>query len=163
LINEDEFLNLSIRKGSITEAERKKMQDHAAVTLKMLEQIPFTKKLKNIPPFAGAHHEFINGKGYPKGLKGDEIPFEAKMLAVLDITEALTASDRPYKKAMPLAQAYKILGFMVKDGELDGEIVDLLIKEKVYERYLEEYEAQSSENSEQNHQNTDNDVKKAAN
>ena len=153
LINEDEFLNLSIRKGSITEAERKKMQDHAAVTLKMLEQIPFTKKLKNIPHFAGSHHEFLNGKGYPKGLKGDEIPLEGRMLAVLDITEALTASDRPYKKAMPLAQAFKILGFMVKDGELDGEIVDLLIKEKVYERYLEEYEKKKDENQKTNDQN----------
>ncbi|MZH02929.1 MAG: GAF domain-containing protein, partial [Nitrospinae bacterium] len=69
-LTEDELLNLSIRRGSITEAERKKMQDHAAVTLRMLKQIPFTKKLKNIPDFAGAHHEFINGKGYPLGLKG---------------------------------------------------------------------------------------------
>jgi HD-GYP domain-containing protein (c-di-GMP phosphodiesterase class II) len=129
------------------------MQDHAAVTLKMLEQIPFTKKLKNIPHFAGSHHEFLNGKGYPKGLKGDEIPLEGRMLAVLDITEALTASDRPYKKAMPLAQAFKILGFMVKDGELDGEIVDLLIKEKVYERYLEEYEKKKDENQKTNDQN----------
>ena len=149
MINEDELLNLSIRKGSITEVERKKMQDHAAVTLKMLEQIPFTKKLKNIPRFAGAHHEFINGKGYPKGLKEDEIPLEARMLAVIDITEALTAPDRPYKKAMPLEQAFKILGFMVKDGELDGRLVDLLIKEKVYERYLEEYGGQNSGNRDQ--------------
>lgn len=139
IINEDELLNLSIRKGSITEPELKKMQDHAAISLKMLEQIPFTKKLKNIPLFAGAHHEYINGKGYPRGLRGDEIPLEARMLAILDITEALTASDRPYKKPMPVEQAHKILGFMVKDGELDGHLVDLLVKEKVYERYLEEY------------------------
>ena len=102
LITEDELVNLSIRRGSITEKERGKMQDHAAVTLRMLKQIPFTKKLKNIPSFAGAHHEFINGKGYPLGLKGDEIPFEGKLMAVTDIAEALTASDRPYKKAMPL-------------------------------------------------------------
>ena len=75
----------------------------------MLKQIPFTKKLKNIPSFAGAHHEFINGKGYPLGLKGDEIPFEGKLMAVTDIAEALTASDRPYKKAMPNSNAIKIL------------------------------------------------------
>ncbi len=139
LINEDELLNLSIRKGSITEAERKKMQDHAAVTLKMLEQIPFTKKLKNVPPFAGSHHEFINGKGYPKGLKGDEIPVEGRILAVVDIAEALTASDRPYKKAMPLEQVYKILGFMVKDEELDPDLVDFFIKENIYEKFLAKY------------------------
>ncbi len=145
LINKDELLNLSIRKGSITDAERNKMQDHAAVTLKMLEQIPFTKKLKNVPRFAGAHHEFINGKGYPKGLKGDEIPVEGRIMAITDITEALTAADRPYKTAMPLEQVYKILGFMVKDGELDGQLVDLLIKEKVYKRYLKEYKKQNSE------------------
>jgi HD-GYP domain-containing protein (c-di-GMP phosphodiesterase class II) len=138
MINEDELLNLSIRKGSITEAERNKMQDHANVTLKMLEQIPFTKKLKNIPAFAASHHEFINGKGYPNGLKGNEIPLEGRLLAVIDIAEALTASDRPYKKAMPLEQAYKIMGFMVKDGELDPHLVDMFIKEKVYERYLAE-------------------------
>ena len=76
ILNDDEVLNLSIRRGSITESERKKMQNHAAVTLKMLKKIPFTKKLKNIPLYAGAHHEFINGGGYPLGLKGDEIPFE---------------------------------------------------------------------------------------
>ncbi len=138
-LSEDELKNLSIRKGSITEEERKIMQNHAAVTLKMLSQIPFTKKLKQVPTFAGAHHEFINGKGYPLGLKGDEIPLEARIMAVTDITEALTASDRPYKKAMPLEKVYQILGFMVKDGELDKELVDLLIKEKVYERYLREY------------------------
>jgi HD-GYP domain-containing protein (c-di-GMP phosphodiesterase class II) len=137
LLSEDELLNLSIRKGSITEAERQKMQDHAAISLKMLEQIPFTKKLKNIPLFAGAHHEYLNGKGYPKGLKGDEIPLEGRILAVVDVAEALSAQDRPYKKAMPMEQVYKILGFMVKDGELDPQVVDLIIKEKVLERYLE--------------------------
>jgi len=140
LLSEDELLNLSIRKGSITEAERQKMQDHAAISLKMLEQIPFTKKLKNIPLFAGAHHEYLNGKGYPKGLKGDEIPLEGRILAVVDVAEALSAQDRPYKKAMPMEQVYKILGFMVKDGELDPQVVDLIIKEKVLERYLEETE-----------------------
>jgi len=132
LLDENELLNLSIRRGSITEAERKKMQDHAAVTLKMLKQIPFTKKLKNIPLFAGAHHECINGKGYPLGLAGDDIPFEGKLMAVTDIAEALTASDRPYKKAMPLNVVYKILRSMAKNGELDENLVELFINEDVY-------------------------------
>ena len=139
-ITEDELLNLSIRRGSITDAERKKMQDHAAVTLKMLKQIPFTKKLKNIPSFAGAHHEFINGKGYPLGLKGDEIPFEGKLMAVTDIAEALTASDRPYKKAMPLETVYRILRSMAGNGELDNDMVELFINEEIYKTYQEKHE-----------------------
>ncbi|MBF0274042.1 MAG: GAF domain-containing protein [Nitrospinae bacterium] len=130
-INEDELKNLSIRKGSITEEERKIMQNHASVSLKMLSGIPFTKNLQNVPKFAGAHHEFINGKGYPLGLKGDEIPFEGKMMAVTDIAEALTASDRPYKKAMPLEVAYKILRFMAKDEELDSDLVEFFINENL--------------------------------
>ena len=143
-ITEDELLNLSIRRGSITDAERKKMQDHAAVTLKMLKQIPFTKKLKNIPSFAGAHHEFINGKGYPLGLKGDEIPFEGKLMAVTDIAEALTASDRPYKKAMPLETVYRILRSMAKNGELDNDMVELFINEEIYKTYQEKHETSAA-------------------
>lgn len=139
-LDEDEFINLSIRKGSITEKERKKMQDHAAVTLRMLEKIPFTKSLKNIPRFAGAHHEFLNGKGYPLGLKGDEIPFEGKLMAVTDIAEALTASDRPYKKAMPMEVVNKILRSMAQGQELDSDLVELFINEKVYDRYKEKHE-----------------------
>ena len=139
-LTEDELVNLSIRRGSITEAERKKMQDHAAVTLKMLKQIPFTKKLKNIPGFAGAHHEFINGKGYPLGLKGDEIPFEGKLMAVTDIAEALTASDRPYKKAMPLETVNRILRSMAEKEELDNNLVELFIEKEVYKTYQEKYE-----------------------
>ena len=139
-LKDDELVNLSIRRGSITEAERKKMQDHAAVTLKMLKQIPFTKKLKNIPGFAGAHHEFINGKGYPLGLKGDEIPFEGKLMAVTDIAEALTASDRPYKKAMPLETVNRILRSMAQKEELDNNLVELFIEKEVYKTYQEKYE-----------------------
>ena len=144
-LTEDELVNLSIRRGSITEAERKKMQDHAAVTLRMLKQIPFTKKLKNVPSFAGAHHEFINGKGYPLGLKGDEIPFEGKLMAVTDIAEALTASDRPYKKAMPLETVYRILRSMAEKEELDNGLVELFIEKEVYKLYQETYENGSKE------------------
>ena len=139
-LTEDELLNLSIRRGSITEAERKKMQDHAAVTLRMLKQIPFTKKLKNIPNFAGAHHEFINGNGYPLGLKGDQIPFEGRLMAVTDIAEALTASDRPYKKAMPLETVYRILRSMSEKGELDNDLVELFIGKEIYKIYQEKHE-----------------------
>ena len=139
-LTEDELLNLSIRRGSITETERKKMQDHAAVTLRMLNQIPFTKKLKNIPNFAGAYHEFINGNGYPLGLKGDQIPFEGRLMAVTDIAEALTASDRPYKKAMPLETVYRILRSMSEKGELDNDLVELFIDKEIYKLYQAKHE-----------------------
>jgi len=139
-LDDDELLNLSIRRGSITESERKKMQNHAAITLKMLKKIPFTKKLKNIPLYAGAHHEFINGGGYPLGLKGDEIPFEGKIMCVTDIAEALTASDRPYKKAMPLEVVYRILREMADKGELDKDLVEFFISEKVFNKYKEKHE-----------------------
>ena len=139
-LDPDELLNLSIRRGSITESERKKMQNHAAVTLKMLNKIPFTKKLKNIPLYAGAHHEFINGGGYPLGLKGKEIPFEGKIMCVTDIAEALTASDRPYKKAMPLEVVYRILREMADKGELDKELVEFFISEEVFTKYKEKHE-----------------------
>jgi len=141
LLREDELMNLCIRKGSITEPERKKMQAHAAMTIKMLKQIPFTKKLQGIPHFAGAHHEFINGRGYPLGLKGDEIPLQGKLMAVTDIVEALTASDRPYKKSMPLSQVYIILRDMARKDELDHDMVELFINENVYEKYREKYES----------------------
>ncbi len=136
----DELENLSIRKGSINENERQIMKNHAQITLDMLDKIPFTKKLKNIPHFAGAHHECINGLGYPLGLKGDEIPFEGKLMAVTDITEALTAKDRPYKKAMPLDQVYSILRKMVERNELDHDLVEFFINEKIYEIYQAEFE-----------------------
>ncbi len=141
----DELVNLSIRRGSITEKERQKMQGHAAVTLKMLKQIPFTKKLKNIPDFAGAHHKFLNGKGYPLGLKGDEISFEGRLMAVTDIAEALTASDRPYKKAMPLETVYRILRSMVEGEELDPNLVELFIEKEVYKIYQKKHEKAPAE------------------
>lgn len=139
-LSEDELLNLTIHKGSITEKKRKIMQHHAAVTLKMLKKIPFTRQLKNIPNYAGAHHERPDGKGYPLSLKGEEIPFAGLVMAVTDIAEALTAPDRPYKKAMPLSVVYKILREMGKGNELDADLVELFISKDVYGLYKEKYE-----------------------
>ena len=137
----DELKNLSIRKGSITEEERQVMQNHASITLDMLHKIPFTKKLKNIPHFAGAHHECLDGSGYPLGLKEDEIPFEGKLMAVTDIAEALTATDRPYKKAMPLDKVYSILRSMAKNRQLDHDLVELFINDDIYPIYLEKHKS----------------------
>lgn len=129
-----ELTGLSVMKGTLTDEERKIMEDHVLVTQRMLEKIPFTKKLKDVPFFAGIHHEHLDGKGYPLGLEADEIPLEGRILALVDVFDALTAADRPYKKAMPVEQALKILGFMVKDGELDGDLLNTLIKSRVWER-----------------------------
>jgi len=146
-LTSDELKNLSIRKGSINEQERQIMKNHAQITLDMLAKIPFTKKLKDIPNFAGAHHECINGLGYPLGLQGDEIPFEGKLMAVTDIAEALTAKDRPYKKGMPLGQVYKILRSMADKSELDHDLVEFFINERIYEVYQAKHETPESAQS----------------
>jgi HD-GYP domain-containing protein (c-di-GMP phosphodiesterase class II) len=131
-LTERELTALSVVKGTLTEEERSIMEDHVVVTARMLDKIPFTRKLKDVPYFASIHHEHLDGKGYPQGLKGEEIPIEGRILALVDVFDALTADDRPYKKAMPLEQALKILGFMVKDGELDGELLDIFIRNEVW-------------------------------
>ncbi|MDZ7641354.1 MAG: HD domain-containing phosphohydrolase [Desulfurivibrio sp.] len=135
LLNADEIANLSIRKGSLTAAERQIIENHALVTHKMLKQLPFPKKLGRVPEYAAAHHEKLDGSGYPFQLKGEDLPYPARIIAVADIFEALTARDRPYKKPMPLSQAIKILEFMKKDGHIDGDILDLLIAGGVYKEY----------------------------
>lgn len=135
LINEDEFKNLSIRKGSITDDELQIMRDHISITIKMLEQIPFIKKLQQVPAIAATHHEYIDGTGYPFGLSGDEITLAGRILAVTDIAEALTATDRPYKKPMPIEQVHKILKAMAENGQLDADLVELFIECDVYGHY----------------------------
>lgn len=134
-LTEDELYNLSIRKGTLTTEERKIIENHALVSYKMLSKLPFPKKLRRVPEFAGAHHEKLDGSGYPFGTKAEGIPYPARIIAVADIFEALTAPDRPYKKPMPISQALKILGFMQKDKHIDGDIMDIFIKERVFEEY----------------------------
>lgn len=134
LLTPAELASITVAKGTLTDEERKIMEDHVVITAKMLSKLPFTKKLARAPELACMHHEHLDGKGYPKGLKGDEIPLEARILAIADIYDALTASDRPYKKGMPVENALKIMGFMVKDGKLDSNIMDLFIKQKVWEK-----------------------------
>ena len=134
-ISENELYNLSIRKGSLTAEERKIIENHAAVTFKMLKKLPFPKKLRRVPEYAAAHHEKLDGTGYPFGLKAEQLPYPSRIIAVADIFEALTAKDRPYKKPMPISQALKIMGFMKKDGHIDPDIFDLFMNEKIYEDY----------------------------
>lgn len=132
LLGDDEIQNLSTRKGTLTDEERKVINNHAAVTFKMLSQMPFPRKLKNVPAYASSHHERLDGTGYPLGLTGDEIPLQARILALADVFEALTARDRPYREGNTEAQAIEILGFMVKDNHLDADIFDLFVEEKLW-------------------------------
>lgn len=134
-LTEDEVMNLCIQKGTLLPSELKKMRDHIVLTIKMLEKIPFTKKLTNVTQFAGAHHECLDGSGYPKGLKGDQIPLEGRILMLVDIYEALTATDRPYKKPMPAEMAKNILKMEVEKGKLDRDLFELFMKENIHERF----------------------------
>lgn len=136
-LTEDEVRNLCIRKGTLTDAERKIIEDHTVVTIDMLSRLPFPKRLARVPEFAGAHHEKLDGTGYPNHIGGDQLSLQARILAVADVFEALTAKDRPYKEPMKLSQAMKIMGFMVKDRHMDPEVFDLFFKTGVYRQYAE--------------------------
>ncbi len=139
LLQEDEAESLSILKGSLSEKERKKINEHAKISNDMLDMLTFPKMFSRVNEIASAHHEKLNGKGYPRGLKGDEISFEARLMAVVDIFEALTAKDRPYKKSNSIEDTFEILEQMVEDEELDGKIVHFIKESRAYEAYAKEH------------------------
>ena len=136
-LSDNEVYNLCISRGTLTPEERKVINDHIVVTIEMLEQLPYPKHLRNVPEFAGGHHEKLDGTGYPKGLNHGEMSVQAKIMAIADIFEALTARDRPYKKGKTLSQAMRILGFMKNDAHIDAELFDVFVKEKIYLKYAE--------------------------
>ncbi len=136
-ITDEEMENLFVRKGSLTVRERKIIENHAAVTHKMLSQLPFPRKLLKVPDYASEHHEKLDGSGYPRGLTAKDLPLQSRIIAVADIFEALTAKDRPYKKPMHISQVLKIMDMMKKDNHIDPDIYDLLIESRLYEKYLE--------------------------
>ena len=144
ILNENEAYNLSVQRGTLTSEEREIINNHAKISVDILNKLPFPKKYKEIPQMSGNHHEKINGKGYPKGLKGDEISFEARILAIADVFEALTASDRPYKEANPLSFAMKILHIMAKEDDLDRQMVKFFYDSGLYLQYAHELLPQSS-------------------
>jgi HD-GYP domain-containing protein (c-di-GMP phosphodiesterase class II) len=135
LLNEDEVRLLSIRKGSLDDAERLQIESHVVHTFNFLQQIPWTREIRTIPDIARGHHEKLNGKGYPYKLSAPEIPVQTRMMTISDIFDALSASDRPYKKAVNLERALDILQLSVKDGELDAELFKLFLDAKVFERW----------------------------
>jgi len=138
-LTDNEVENLTIRAGTLTQAERETINYHIVATIKMLESLPWPKHLKRVPEYAGGHHERMDGKGYPKGLKRDEMSVQARIMGIADIFEALTARDRPYKPGMKLSQALHILGNFRKNGHIDPDLFDVFIQQKVYLRYAEQY------------------------
>jgi HD-GYP domain-containing protein (c-di-GMP phosphodiesterase class II) len=138
-LSKKEIQMLEINRGTLTVNEREIINNHVIVTIKMLESLPYPKHLKKVPELAGSHHEKMDGSGYPRGLVKDQMSIPARMIAIADIFEALTASDRPYKKAMPLSRAIKIMGQMKVDGHIDPDLFDVFMEEKVYESYAKEY------------------------
>lgn len=135
----EEIENLSIRAGTLTLAERNIINYHIVATIKMLEKLPWPKHLKNVPEYAGGHHERMDGKGYPKGLTRAQMSVQARLMGIADIFEALTASDRPYKPGMKLSQAMGILYQFKVDGHIDPDLFDIFLKKGVYKHYAEKY------------------------
>ncbi|HSO44479.1 MAG TPA: HD domain-containing phosphohydrolase, partial [Rhodoferax sp.] len=123
----EETENLCIRKGTLTPAERDTINYHIVSTIKMLEKLPWPKHLKNVPEFAGGHHERMDGKGYPKGLTREQMSVQARIMGIADIFEALTASDRPYKPGMKLSQAIGIMARMKENGHIDPDLFDIFL------------------------------------
>jgi HD-GYP domain-containing protein (c-di-GMP phosphodiesterase class II) len=134
LLDDEETACLKVNRGSLTPQEFDEIRSHVSHTFRFLSQIPWGKSLSRVPLIAGAHHEKLDGTGYPRRLRAEEIPVQSKMMSVADIYDALTASDRPYKKAVPLDKALGILDFSVKDGHLDGELVRIFKDAKVWDR-----------------------------
>jgi HD-GYP domain-containing protein (c-di-GMP phosphodiesterase class II) len=134
LLDEDEAVALSVKRGSLTPKEYEEITSHVVHTFKFLSQIPWGKAFRRVPQIAGAHHERLNGTGYPNRLRAEEIPVQSKMMSISDIFDALTASDRPYKKAVPVERAVDILEYGVKDQHLDPELVRIFREARVWDR-----------------------------
>jgi HD-GYP domain-containing protein (c-di-GMP phosphodiesterase class II) len=135
----DEAKNLTIRSGTLTQEERQIINHHIEVTIKMLESLPWPKHLKNVPEYAGGHHERMDGKGYPRGLTRQQMSVQARVMGIADIFEALTAKDRPYKKGKTLTESLHILGKFKLNGHIDPDLFDVFMQKKVYLKYAERF------------------------
>ncbi|TAN86026.1 MAG: GAF domain-containing protein [Gallionella sp.] len=134
-LSEDEVENLTICAGTLTAAEREIINHHIVVTINMLESLPWPKHIKNVPEYAGGHHERMDGKGYPRGLTREQMSVQARVMGIADIFEALTAKDRPYKEGKTLTESLTILGRFKENGHIDPDLFDVFIREKVYLDY----------------------------
>ncbi len=139
MLTPNEVENLNIARGTLTLDERKVIENHVTVTIKMLSGLPFPKHLRQVPEFAGGHHERTDGTGYPLGLRGEQMSVQARIMAVADIFEALTAHDRPYKKPMPLSQSLEILCDLCRRGQIDKDIFRVFVQQQVYLTYARKH------------------------
>ena len=139
LLTGNEVVNLSIDKGTLLPEEREVINNHMVVTIDMLESLPFPKHLRRVPEYAGGHHEKMDGTGYPNGLKREDMSVPARMMAIADIFEALTAADRPYKPAKSLSECLRIMGFMKLDQHIDPDLFDIFIDKQVYLQYAYQF------------------------
>jgi HD-GYP domain-containing protein (c-di-GMP phosphodiesterase class II) len=139
LLNEEEIVNLTIRAGTLNQQERDIINNHISVTIRMLESLPWPKHLNQVPEYAGGHHERMDGAGYPRGLRGDQMSVHARMMAIADIFEALTAKDRPYKKGKTLSESLQILGGFRMRNHIDPDLFDIFIRRKVYLEYANRF------------------------
>jgi response regulator RpfG family c-di-GMP phosphodiesterase len=133
LLSPDEVVSLSVKRGSLTAGEFDEIRSHVVHTFRFLSRIPWGKQFRRVPAIAAAHHERLNGTGYPNRLRAEEIPLQSKLMSISDIFDALTANDRPYKKAVPVERALDILRYSVRDGHLDGELVRIFQEARVWE------------------------------
>ena len=138
-LSDDEIENLTILAGTLTTAEREIINHHIDVTIKMLESLPWPRHLKNVPEYAGGHHERMDGKGYPRGLTREQMSVQARVMGIADIFEALTAKDRPYKKGKTLTESLTILGKFKLGGHIDPDLFDVFIREEVYLDYARQF------------------------
>ncbi|HPO45317.1 MAG TPA: HD domain-containing phosphohydrolase, partial [Spirochaetota bacterium] len=135
VITESEKINLEIRRGSLNPSERKEIESHVVHTYNFVSRIPWPPEYRNIPEIALKHHEKPDGTGYPDGIAGnDRIPIQARMMAIADVYDALAATDRPYKKSVPLEKTLGILKEDAGNNKLDAELVDLFIRHRIYEK-----------------------------
>jgi len=138
-LTDDEVRNLTIARGTLTGEEREIINHHIVATIKMLEALPWPKHLRNVPEYAGGHHERMDGKGYPRGLTREQMSVQARVMGIADIFEALTAKDRPYKRGKTLSESLKILGKFATSGHIDPDLFDVFMRKKVYMRYAQAF------------------------
>jgi len=134
-----ELHNLTVHEGTLTAEERHRINDHVNQTILLLEDVPFPKELGQVPRIAGNHHEKLDGSGYPRGLKADDLTIEDRVITIADVFEALTAGDRPYKRAKTLSETLAILRKMASNGEIDGDLLELFVASGIPENYAMEH------------------------
>jgi hypothetical protein len=137
--NQGELHNLKVRRGTLNDEERFMINDHIIQTFTMLNKLPYPSYLKNIPDIASGHHERIDGKGYPRGLSEDQLPLPSRAMAIADVFEALTSSDRPYKKGKHLDESLNIMTDMATSGHIDPKLYLLFLENKIYDKYAERF------------------------